>query len=231
VIDGFLDAITMGGTYRGEPSFESTALTLLLAFALGQLVAFVYARTHSGVSYSRTFTQSLVLIAMVVSLALHVIGSNIAAAFGLMGALAIIRFRNVLKDTRDTVFVFIALVLGMAVGIERYSASLVGVVGLLLAAISLSATGFGSRGRFDGHLSVLVISGANSDGWRDVLGRFCRRIQEISARSGTSSDVTEVVLRVRLRDRRRAGEMIAALQTHGGVRDADLVLRDELAEI
>jgi len=230
-MDRFLQEITRTGAARGEPSLESTSLTLLLAFVLGQLVAFVYARTHSGVSYSRAFTQSLVLIAMVIALALHVIGSNIAAAFGLMGALAIIRFRNVLKDTRDTAFVFISLVLGMAVGVERYSASLVGTFGLLLAAGSLTLTGFGSRGRFDGHLSVQVAGGADPNGWRDVLRRFCRGVQEISQRSGTGSEVTELVLRVRLRDRRRAGEMLAALEGRGEVRQADLVLRDELAEL
>jgi hypothetical protein len=168
---------------------------------------------------------------MVVSLALHVIGSNIAAAFGLMGALAIIRFRNVLKDTRDTVFVFFSLVLGMAVGVERFSAALVGTFGLLTAAAVLSTTGFGSRGRFDGHLSMLVAGGSSSQGWREVLRRFCRTAQELSQRAGTGRDATELVLRIRLRDRRRAGEMLSALEGLGEVHQAELVLRDELAEI
>ena len=88
----------------------------------------------------------------------------LTSAFGLIGALAIIRFRNVLKDTRDTVFVFFSLVLGMAIGVGQYTASLVGTVGLLLAAGSLTMTGFGSRGRFDGHLSFLAGHTADDEG-------------------------------------------------------------------
>ena len=103
----------------GDFSAESTLLALLLAFVLGQVIAWVYAWSHSGLFYSRSFTQSLVLMTLVVSMVMYVIGNSIITAFGLLGALALIRFRNVLKDTRDTVFVFIVLVVGMSVGSQR----------------------------------------------------------------------------------------------------------------
>ena len=73
---------------------RSLLLSLTLAFVLGQMVAWVYQRTHSGLSYARSFTQSLVLLMMIVSLVMHVIGDSIVTAFGLIGALAIIRFRS-----------------------------------------------------------------------------------------------------------------------------------------
>jgi hypothetical protein len=230
-MDRLLSALHSTQGSQGEPTLESTALALLMAFTLGQLIAWVYGKTHRGVSYSRTFTQSLVLMTMVVALALHVIGNNIVTAFGLIGALAIIRFRNVLKDTRDTVFVFFALVLGMAVGVERYSASLVGTGGLLLATVLLTVTGFGSRGHFDGHLSLQLTGDADEDQRERVLARFCRHIRQISMRSSGAGDGTELVLRVRLRDRRRGPELIAALQGLAAVRRADLVLRDDLMEL
>ena len=116
-------------------TLENLALTLLLSVFLGQVVAWVYMWTHTGVSYTRSFTQSLVLLTIVVSLVMFVIGNSIVTAFGLMGALAIIRFRNVLKDTRDTVYVFFSLVLGMALGSQRHLAALVGTVALLTVAL------------------------------------------------------------------------------------------------
>ena len=64
-----------------------------------------------------------------------------------LGALALIRFRNVLKDTRDTVFVFIALVTGMAVGSQRYMTAIVGTIAMSLAALYLNMTSFGSQGK------------------------------------------------------------------------------------
>jgi len=87
---------------------ENVLLSLLLAFVLGQVIAWVYYFTHTGLSYSRTYVQSLVLVTIVVAMVMAVIGDNIIRAFGLMGALAIIRFRNVVKDTRDIVFIFCA---------------------------------------------------------------------------------------------------------------------------
>ena len=112
---GTLEAVPVGG----DRSIEAMLLSFLLAFVLGQVVAWGYSRTHSGLSYSRSFTQSLVIMSVVVSFVMFVIGNSIVTAFGLLGALALIRFRNVLKDTRDTVFVFISLVVGMSVGTQR----------------------------------------------------------------------------------------------------------------
>jgi hypothetical protein len=121
-LDELLRALDASTRLTTEYSIQAVLLTMLLAFVLGQVVAWTYTYTHSGLSYARSFTQSLVLMTLVVSLVMLVIGNSIATAFGLLGALALIRFRNVLKDTRDTVFVFISLVVGMAVGTQRYLA-------------------------------------------------------------------------------------------------------------
>src|SRR5262245_63059604 len=91
---------------------------------------------------------------LVVTLVMVVIGSSIITAFGLLGALALIRFRNVLKDTRDTVFIFISLVIGMAVGTQRYMIAVVGTTGLILAVLYLERISFGSTGRYDGYLTL-----------------------------------------------------------------------------
>ena len=209
-------------------TLESLAMTLLLGVFLGQVVAWVYMWTHTGVSYTRSFTQSLVLLTLVVSLVMFVIGNSIVTAFGLMGALAIIRFRNVLKDTRDTVYVFFSLVLGMALGSQRHLAALVGTVALLTVALYLYFTRFGSLTSFDGHVSVRVAAG--TDFPFPILKRHCRRTRQISARHRSEEEV-DYVLEVRLRDRNRGSELVGELQEAAGITAASLVLRDELAEI
>ena len=144
-MEQLFDALN-GSAGAGDFSIESTMLALLLAFVLGQIIAWTYAWTHSGLSYSRSFTQSLVLMTLVVSLVMFVIGNSIITAFGLIGALALIRFRNVLKDTRDTVFVFISLVVGMAVGSQRHLVAILGTATLLLAVWYMNITAFGLLG-------------------------------------------------------------------------------------
>ena len=219
-----------GGSLTRELTLERMALSMLLALVLGQLIAWVYQRTHSGLSYSRSFTQSLVLLTMVVALVMFVIGDSIVTAFGLIGALAIIRFRNVLKDTRDTVFVFFTLVLGMAVGSQRYPEAILGTLALLLTTTYLHFVRFGTQGVFDGHLTFRLEGVQQGEGaflW--ILKRFCRKYATISVRRG--ENVTEYIFQIRLRDPRRGEDLIRDLQGAGGVADVSLVLQDELSEV
>lgn len=213
-----------------ESELRGLLLSLTLAFVLGQLVAWVYQRTHSGLSYARSFTQSLVLLMMIVSLVMHVIGDSIVTAFGLIGALAIIRFRNVLKDTRDTVFVFYTLVLGLAIGSGRFAAAIVATIILLASTLYLAWIRFGTRGWFDGHLSFRVMGeGEERQRFLTVMRRFCRRFESLSVREG--GDLTEFIFQVRMRDRARGQELILAMESLQQVDDVSLVLQDELAEI
>lgn len=212
-------------------TLELILLPLLLAFVLGQMIAWVYSWTHRGVSYSRSFTQSLVLITMVVALVLLVIGNNIFTAFGLIGALAIIRFRNVLKDTRDTAFVFMSLVVGMAIGAQRYEVAIVGSGALLLVTVYLHLTDFGSTGRFDGHLTCLLQGHADEGHLMRFLKRHCANVKRISTRSGGAGAASESVYQVRLRNNRRGDEFLDGLRELDFVEDAALILRDELVEI
>lgn len=223
------DLFDRSGAIATENGPRAMLLSMLLAFVLGQLIAWVYKRTHSGLSYSRSFTESLVLITMVVSLVMFVIGDSIVTAFGLIGALAIIRFRNVLKDTRDTVFVFFALVLGMALGSQRYGPAILGTVILLSATAYLDWTRFGTNGLFDGHLSFRMQSGGAEADTRAVLSRFCRRFNSLSVRRGNG--VTEYVFVISLRDTTRGDELLRDLESLDQVGQAALVLQDELSEV
>lgn len=93
----------------------SIALKLLLAFALGIVISVVYHWTHMGIA-ERSFTDTLIILCMLISVVMVVIGDSVARAFSLVGALSIIRFRTVVQDPRDIAFVFFALATGMAVG-------------------------------------------------------------------------------------------------------------------
>ncbi len=95
-------------------------LTIVLSFVLSLLIGTIYQRTHRGVAYSQSYVQTLVLMAMVVGIIMLVIGSNIARAFTLVGALSIVRFRNAVKETRDVGYIFFAMAIGMACGTRFY---------------------------------------------------------------------------------------------------------------
>ncbi|MHC4751659.1 MAG: DUF4956 domain-containing protein, partial [Planctomycetota bacterium] len=167
---------------------ESVLLSLLLAFVLGQALAWVYYFTHSGLSYSRSL--SLILITVVVAMVMAVIGTSIITAVGLMGALAIIRFRNIIKDTRDIAFIFCSLVVGMAAGSQRYAVAIVGTIILSLIVIYLYLTSFGTHQPHNGFLRFTFRGHIGPDSpIPTILRRFCGNFTLISAQDsgfGTS---------------------------------------------
>jgi len=228
-------SLLLDGAHGAVPEFtlREAALALLLAFVLGQLVAWVYVRTHSGLSYSRSFTQSLVVMTMLVTMVMFVIGNSIITAFGLLGALTLIRFRNVLKDTRDTVFVLLALAVGMACGTQRYSLALFATAAVLFVMAYLDWTAFGTFGHFDGYLTLRLEPGVPSPNGdvKRVLHRHCRAVKQLASRHAGAGQPSELVFQIGLRDREGGPQLVADLRELDGLSDAALALHDQLAEI
>ena len=90
--------------------------TLLLSFVLGLFVLVIYRVTFGGVSFSKSFALSLVMLSMVTSLAILTVRSNVVLSLGMVGALSIVRFRTAIKDPMDTVFMFWSIVIGIITG-------------------------------------------------------------------------------------------------------------------
>src|SRR6187549_1076573 len=91
-------------------------IRLVTATVLGGLVAWVYRSTRDRVDVTPSFTATLVLLSILIAMVTQVIGDNVARAFSLVGALSIVRFRTVVRDTQDTAFVIFSVAVGMAVG-------------------------------------------------------------------------------------------------------------------
>jgi len=221
------------GVTRGAFTPVSILLSLLLAFVLGQVLAWVYYFTHSGLSYSKSYVQSLILITVLVAIIMGVIGNNIITAFGLMGALAIIRFRNVVKDTRDIVFIFCALVIGMAAGSQRYSIAIVGTVIISLITLYLYLTGFGGH---QPHNGFLRFSMQGHIGPRHpvpgVLRRFCGNFTLISVQdSGFGSSTVEYAYQLMIRNAKKNELMLSELEKIEGLDNISLTMQEQLLEV
>ena len=224
-----------GTSSTGGSAFtaESVLLSLVLAFVLGQALAWVYYFTHSGLSYSKSYVQSLILITVLVAIIMAVIGDNIITAFGLMGALAIIRFRNVVKDTRDIVFIFCALVIGMASGSQRYPIAILGTVVLSLITVYLHVTGFGTHHPHNGFLRF-SLSGhiAPKHPVTGILKRFCGSFTLISAQeSGFGSPLVEYAYQLMIRCAKKNEQMLSELEKIEGIENISLTMQEQLLEV
>jgi hypothetical protein len=107
---------------------------LVAAMLFGAVVAFIYRRTRPASEVSPSFTITLVLLSILIAMVTQVIGDNVARAFSLVGALSIVRFRTVVRDTQDTAYVIFAVAVGMAVGASHPSVAVSGVAIVGLAA-------------------------------------------------------------------------------------------------
>jgi uncharacterized membrane protein YhiD involved in acid resistance len=212
---------------------ESIILSLLLAFILGQVIAWVYYATHSGLSYSRSFVQALILITVVVAMVMSVIGNNIITAVGLMGALAIIRFRNIIKDTRDIAFIFCSLVIGMAAGSQRYATAIVGTAILSLIALYLFATSFGTHEPHNGFLRFTLRGYIDSKHpILNILKRFCANFTLISSHeSGFGGPVVEYAYQLMIRNSDKNETMLSELKNVEGIENINLTMQEQLLEV
>ncbi len=129
-----------------EITYDAVTVTynLLLSCILGIIISTIYKITHKGLSYSQSFMLTIVFVTVVVCMVMMVIGNNLARAFALVGALSIIRFRTVIKDTKDTSYVFFGLAAGMAAGTSSYFLAVIGVIIISLLSIFLYKTNYGS---------------------------------------------------------------------------------------
>ena len=212
---------------------EAVLLSLLLAFVLGQVLAWVYYLTHSGLSYSRSFVQALILITVVVAMVMAVIGTSIITAVGLMGALAIIRFRNIIKDTRDIAFIFCSLVIGMATGSQRYSVAIVGTVVLSLIAIYLWVTSFGTHQPHNGFLRFTFRGRIGPDSpIQVILRRFCGRFVLVSAQeSSFGAAEVEYAYQLMIANAAKSEQMLCELRDIEGVENVSLTMQERLLEV
>ncbi len=154
---------------------QEMLVNLVLSTALGLILSEVYKRTHKGLSYSQSFTQTIVFMTVIVTIVLMVIGSSLARAFALVGALSIIRFRTVVKDTKDISFIFGALALGMAAGTSNYILAGLSLVFICGLTILLNVTNYGAIHKSEFILRFRFDREFDSEPYLNYIKQFARQ--------------------------------------------------------
>lgn len=118
----------------GTFTITDVVVGLFLSFILLSAIGWLYKKTHRGTSYTQSYVHTLIMMGLTVDIIMLIVGSNIARAFSLVGALSIVRFRNAVKETRDVGFIFFAMAIGMATGTRFYLLAIIAttIIGTLL---------------------------------------------------------------------------------------------------
>jgi uncharacterized protein DUF4956 len=199
---------------------------LAIALVLGRIVAAVYRRSRPMGDEAESFVVTLVLLTVLIAMVTQVIGNNVARAFSLVGALSIVRFRTVVRDTQDTAYVIFAVAIGMSMGANDPAVAVCGLVVVSLAAFLLrsrNGTVLPGRGDYPFALNVRLALGKDADAvLGSTLDEFlsARRLTSAAtARQGMSIDM---VYAAALRGGRSAAELVNALNRIDGVQAVSL---------
>jgi len=126
-----------------ELSSAVIVLNIIFSLILQMAIVWSYKKTHKGLSYSPSFIFTLVIVGLLGTVVMMVVQNNLVGAFALLGAFSLIRFRTILKETRDIAFVFFALVIGIAIGTNNYTIALISTALIILIMLGFYRFDFG----------------------------------------------------------------------------------------
>lgn len=219
-------------TASPHPALMTIIYNVVLSFLLSTVIAVTYEKTFQGLSYSRNFIQALILSPIVAASIMQAIGDSIATGFGMMGALAVIRFRTSFKDPRDIIFIFAALGEGIACGVSGYNIAVVGTLGFCMAAFILYFSPFGQTTYFDGMLRFNIDN--NPEGKAilgDVLKKYCKIFALITLRDMAQGKRLDYAYQIKMKNGKDKAALVEDLNQIENIKGVTLLLQETTVEL
>lgn len=211
-----------------ETNAAIIVLNLIFVFVLELVIAMVYRKTHRTLSYSQSFVSTIILMGVIASLIMMVVTENIVGAFALLGAFSLIRFRTIVKETRDIAFVFFSLAIGVAIGTNNYTVALIGTVIISIAILILDKLNFASAAR-GGHILVILakkpFTPEDGGNWLSYLKAY-----HIINIKSVGSDFREFTLGIQLKDQAQSPTFVDELRAMQGVESVELMSGKDVVE-
>jgi len=198
-------------------------INITLAMVLGFVLSGVYRYTHKGLSYSQSFHNTIIFVAVIVAIVMMVIGSSLARAFALVGALSIIRFRTVVKDTKDTAFIFAALAMGMAAGTSNYFLALVGELFVCGMATAIYKFNIGALYKSEFILRFTFDQEANSTQYLEAIGQHAKRSNMLHLEPSGDGRSVKLTFDIVLRDSSTAESLTKDMSNLEGLSEIVLI--------
>lgn len=204
-------------------------INILTSFIIALIISWVYQKTHYGISYSRSFLTTLVIMAVLSSVAMMILSNNLVRALGVLGIFALIRFRTILKDTRDVAFLFFALAMGMAVGTNNYVIATISTVMISFMLLILAKYNFGSVVKNGFLLVLLADKDFNFENADKFISRHAKSKQFLQAKTQSGGE-QEYYFSIIFKDDFSFGDFMGQMRAMNGVRAVELISGKNSAE-
>lgn len=169
ILNGFLDEIFMLSNIEAAATLWEVMFAVGISFLLTLMISYVYTKTHQSTFYTQSFVHTLIIMGVVISVIIVVIGSNIARAFSLAGALSIIRFRSAIRDPKDVAFIFFVMGTGLACGTGLYVPAAFFAVIMCILILMLHYLNYGKKTQVQKTLKITIPENLNYEGHFDDL--------------------------------------------------------------
>ena len=207
--------------------------SLILSFLLAMVFAAVYQWTFRGFTYSRSYIHTMVIGSMVTCMLIMSVGNSLARGMGILGTLAIIRFRTPVRDPRDAMFLFACLGIGIACGAGMPMVAVIGTVAINTAAVILHWAPFASRREYEGLLRFVMPANDTKaeEEVQAILVRYCSSFFLLGMRDAEQGDCVEYSYQVRLLDPAYQRDLVDALKKAGQFADVVLLMQRTTVEL
>lgn len=201
---------------------------LVVAFVCGVAIARFYHWSTRSPNAARTFMTSLIPLTMITAVVMLVIGNNLARAFGLVGAMSIVRFRTAVKDVQDIVFIFFSLAIGMAAGIGLPMIAFFGTAGIGLVTLGIGRMQAFSDTKRDYLLQFSFNPASGEEApYLTVLGKYCVKHQLINMKLIDGDHHVELSFYIRFKDRVPPENLVRDLAQFEDVKNVNLFFDEE----
>lgn len=206
-------------------SASEIVINLLLSFIFGLLISLIYKATHKGLSYSQSFMLTNVFVSVIVCMVIMIIGNNLARAFALVGALSIIRFRTVVKDTKDTAYIFWSLASGMATGTGSYFLAIAGNIIISLIAYTLFKTNFGSiiKSEFIIQFRIKFGDKKASEKYNKILSKFAKTQTLLSSETAEDKSSIKISIDIVLKEGLESNNLLEEISLVEGLSEVVII--------
>ena len=223
-------------------SIQNVIVIALLAFVLSSFVAYIYQKTAQGIDTPRYFIQSLILISIPVAMVMQAIGDSLARGLGMLGALAIIRFRTTLRNPRNMVFMFTSIAVGISTGIYSIAISVIGTLGFGLVVLAIHLSPLSKMTDIVGYLQFeIYIEEFKGENYKEfvhnVLGKYGNKntLNKYAVRTKRTEDSIDEILtyefKIKVEDKQDSTNLVNTLSRKEGVKNVKINFKDDYETI
>lgn len=209
-------------------TLTNTLIVITAAIILGFLISLVYMRTTKKAGYSPSFTVTLIMLPVIISIIILLVGNNVARAFSLAGAFSLIRFRSAPGEPKDIAYVFFTLAVGLCCGMGYIGYAIIFTIILCLVMLILDVTRFAMPKTKAMSLKIIVPEDLNYEGvFDEILNSYTTNYKIQSIRTRDFGALFELNYSIHLLEEANQKQFIDALRCRNGNLNITLTINSQ----